>query len=92
MSLGEPFPPIVTVEWLDSGLQLDKGWATRDTYIASAHLAVVYTTGYLMHEDDDIIVVSPTYDPKAGHFFAAQVIDKASVRARTLEPEASAAA
>ena len=83
MDQPDSLPPIVTVQWLDSGLQLDQGWGSRESYLEKARLATVFTTGYLMHEDEQIIVISPTYDPQAGHFFAAQVIDKASVRGRT---------
>lgn len=74
-------PPILAIRWIDSGMAIDRGWARREHYLSETRIGamVAHTAGYLMHEDDDVIVLSSTYDPTGQTFYGAQVIAKTAI-------------
>lgn len=78
-------PPIIVVRWIDSGMAIDRGWARRERYIADVRIdrMIAQSAGYLMHEDEHVLVLSTTYDPAGETFYGAQVITKASILERT---------
>jgi hypothetical protein len=79
-------PPVVAVRWLDSGMSLDRGWASRDSYVAQARIGrmIVRSVGYLMHEDEDVVVLALSYDPSGQTFYGAQVIARRSIVERSV--------
>jgi len=72
---------IVVIEWLDSGLYLDEGWAPQEDYLRELTLdrMTVITSGILMHEDEEMIVVATSYDPSHDTYYGAQVIARSNV-------------
>jgi hypothetical protein len=77
-------PPILVVRWIDSGMAIDRGWARRARYIADVRIdrMIAHSAGYLMHEDEHVLVLSATYDPAGETFYGAPVITKASILER----------
>lgn len=74
---------LVKVTWIDSGLHLsDDGWAPIETYVAKAIAAdtTVETVGFLIHEDENMVVVGLSHDAYHGAIFGAQVIHRVGVR------------
>ena len=71
---------MVLVTWLDSGLaSSDAEWQTTEEIVGSMRLhdessMQVSTVGYLIHEDDEHLVVAQSYDPHNEHFLNAQMI------------------
>lgn len=76
---------MITVRWIDSGMAIDHGWAGRERYLRDVRIdrMIAHSTGYLMHEDDDLLVLSTTYDPAGRTFYGAQVIAKSSIIERS---------
>lgn len=74
-------PAIIAVRWIDSGMAIDRGWARRERYLTDVRVdaMIAHTAGFLMHEDDDVVVISATYEPSGQTFYGAQVITKASI-------------
>jgi len=72
---------LVHVQWRDSGIHVDKGWAGLDQYMAnlSADSTLVDTVGILMHEDDDILMIGMSYDSFHDTWYGAQVILKSNI-------------
>lgn len=68
------------IRWLDTGAHVDYGWAPKEKYIADAvtDKMTVDTIGFLMHEDDDIVMValSHVFDDL---WYGAQIIHKSSI-------------
>lgn len=69
------------VEWLDSGLSLHEGWATKEVYLAKAGLdrMAALSAGFVMHEDDDQLILALSYDAEHDTYFSAQVIAKSAI-------------
>lgn len=75
---------MVKVRWLDSGMHIDKGWASLEDYrkdTGTARMEVI-TVGFLMHEDEETLLVGQSYDPAHDHWVGGQLIVKANVLAR----------
>lgn len=79
-----PYPdplPRVAVEWLDS-VVLSYGWAEPEHYAraASTEGGMEHNTvGYLMHVDEDKIILVLNYSKARGHVCQAVVIPKVAV-------------
>lgn len=77
---------IVRVRWLDSGahLDFDRGWRTLTEFMEKAALGTMEaeTVGYLMHEDDDVILLGQTHNPTGDNWVGAQMIAKRNVLSR----------
>ena len=74
----------VAVKWLDSGMHIDKGWASLEDYRKDTETSrmTVVTVGILMHEDDQTILIGQTYDPSHDHWVGGQLILKENVVSR----------
>ena len=72
------------VEWTDSGLHIDEGWAHLDVYrsVAKEWDGTVTTVGFPIYEDDDRLVLALSRDHQRDHYFGAQLIAKASITKR----------
>ncbi len=79
-------PEMVFVEWTDSGEWLSKGWDKAEKYIASRSskppVGNVFTAGFIMHEDDEWLYVSPMYDPGNDHWYGVEAILKTCIQNR----------
>lgn len=85
-----PEPPMVRVEWIDSGNHKDAGWGPKEKYLEDVHEEIrqgVLTVGYLMHADDDLLVVALSWDPYCDAYYGAQIIYKPCVKSVTRIPE-----
>lgn len=74
----------VAVRWLDSGMHIDKGWASLEDYRANTETArmQVVTVGILMHEDDETILIGQSFDPAHDTWVGGQLIVKENVISR----------
>ena len=75
---------IEQIVWVDSGMRLDQGWAPLSEYLAKASPSrtKVSTVGYIMHEDEEIILVGQSLDPAHDTWFGVQMILKKNVVSR----------
>lgn len=75
---------IVAVEWIDSGLHIDEGWATLDVYrsVARGWNGTVTTIGFPIYEDDERVVLALSRDHQRDHYFGAQLIWQRSIVSR----------
>lgn len=72
------------VEWVDSGLHIDEGWASLDVYrsVAKEWDGKVTTVGFPIYEDDECLVLALSRDHQRDHFYGAQLIAKAAITQR----------
>lgn len=75
---------IERVEWTDSGMHMDHGWASTEVYRSSAREweGTVITVGQLLHEDENVVVLGLSHDAAHDHWFGAQLINKAAITKR----------
>jgi len=74
-------PPIYKVVWLDSGMHIDHGWASRETYLEQANLnrMEVVSVGMLMDKADDTVALGFNYDPQHDTWIGAQLIARQNI-------------
>lgn len=69
--------------WLDTGMVISDGWLTLAETIARAtetpDTMHAETIGYLVHEDENIVILAQTVDLGADAMMNAQVIAKDAV-------------
>lgn len=72
------------VEWVDSGLHIDEGWAPLDVYrsVAREWTGKVTTVGIPIYEDDERLVLALSRDDERDHVFGAQLIAKNCIVSR----------
>lgn len=72
------------IEWIDSGLHIDEGWASLEVYqsVAKGWDGTVTTIGFPIYEDDDRIVLALSRDHQRDHYYGAQLILKSCIKAR----------
>lgn len=72
------------IRWLDTGLAIAEGWKTPDWYASQAatRRMEVLSVGFLVHEDDDVIVLAQSYDPEHNQYVNAEVIAKQGIITR----------
>lgn len=77
---------MVRVRWLDSGMAITKGWASVEDYAKDATtgdgVMEAETVGYLVFEDDDIVLIAQTLDIGNGQMLNAQAIAKDCIYGR----------
>lgn len=73
------------VEWTDSGLHIDEGWASLEVYrsVAKGWDGTVTTVGFLIYEDDERLVLALSRDHQRDCVYGAQLIAKGSIITRT---------
>lgn len=71
----------VSVQWIDSGIHIDDGWAPIAEYIAKAasQMGEVETVGTLIGVTDDALIVGLSVDGKNDTVFGAQVIMRSNI-------------
>lgn len=76
-------PHIVYVEWIDSARS--EGWCTRKEIEAAHEALTCYTVGFLVHEDDKVIVLahSATKSDAGSPFCSLMTIPKIALTLRT---------
>ena len=69
------------VRWLDSGTHLSDGWMQLDVVRqqAKASLQYVDTVGFVVHEDEEVVVLGLSHDAVHDTVYGAQVIAKANI-------------
>lgn len=73
---------ISKVEWLDSGAVVSDGWTSlEDTIEKTKGVDFLHaeTVGYVVYEDEDIIIMAQTLDMDAEKLLNAQVIARDAV-------------
>lgn len=72
------------VEWVDSGLHIDEGWAPLDIYrsVAKDWNGTVTTVGFPIYEDERCLVLALSKDHQRGHCYGAQLIAVDSIVSR----------
>lgn len=72
---------ILQIDWLDSGMHIDHGWAKTAVYLESAAKwnGKVTTTGALLYEDDHVIVLGLSRDVQNDSWYGAQLIYKNNI-------------
>lgn len=77
-------PKVLKVEWRDSGMHIDHGWATTAVYQESVGKwnGTVTTIGALMFEDDNVIVIGLSHDVANDTWYGAQLIYKPCIISR----------
>lgn len=84
---------VEVVEWNDSGMQGDVGWKKAETFAAAMTVdkMLAHTVGFVMHEDEDVLLLGQTYDAAHDAYCGAMAILKRDIlRRETLfngEPE-----
>jgi hypothetical protein len=75
---------VEVVEWIDSGLHIDKGWESLDVYrsVAKAWSGKVTTVGFPIFEDSQVVVLALSKDEDNDYYFGAQLIAKKSITFR----------
>ncbi len=73
--------PAVRIQWIDSGMHVDKGWKSLEDYKTDINIskATVETVGILMHEDEDSLMVGLSYDPTHDAWYGAQWVLKPNI-------------
>lgn len=74
------------VEWIDSGMHIDQGWAELEVYrsVAKQWNGRVTTVGIPIYEDDRMLVLALSRDDANGNAFGAQLIALSAIVKRTV--------
>ena len=69
------------VEWIDSGLHIDEGWAKLEVYksVAKGWNGRVTTVGFPIYEDDQVLVLALSRDNANDSYFGGQLIARDSI-------------
>lgn len=72
------------IVWIDSGMFIDKGWATTQVYRDSiaGWRGDVESVGTVMFEDDDVVVLGLSRDIVNDTWYGAQLIHKPCISYR----------
>lgn len=77
---------MVKIGWLDSGMVINQGWITLqdalDKIADFPDIMHAETVGYMVHEDENVVIIAQTLDMGAGVLMNAQVIAKDSIYER----------
>lgn len=77
---------MVLIRWLDSGMAIARGWASVDEYVKSAtggkDVMEAETIGYLVFEDENIVLIAQTLDLGNEQMLNAQAIAKTCIHER----------
>lgn len=75
---------MLAVDWIDSGLHIDEGWATLEVYqsVAREWNGTVTTVGFPIYEDDDRLVLALSRDHQRDCYYGAQLILKSCITKR----------
>jgi len=77
-------PRLVLVEWIDSGMAIGQTWKKPDAFVEEVHensnFLLVTTVGYLLHEDDEHLVLAQSRDQHNDQYLNAQVIYRPCVQ------------
>lgn len=60
--MGETVWRMVQVDWIDS-TSLSDGWDSIEHYVEMGESLICKTVGYLIHEDDEKIILAMGYNP-----------------------------
>ena len=69
----------VEIEWVDS-LDVSDGWETIEHYIEEGAMIICTSVGYLIHEDEDIMILAMSHDPSNEHVGHGMTIPKVSIK------------
>lgn len=74
-------PSMVHVEWIDSGMHMDHGWASQNEYMARASMdrLTVHTVGLLMQNGSDLVLIGLNYDPAHDAWIGVQAIQRSNI-------------
>ena len=75
-------PPIVLVEWLDSH-RASNGWTELEESVESGREAIttsMLSAGFLVHDDDDGVVVACGLNPRGPDVEGAMAIPRVAIR------------
>lgn len=72
------------VIWIDSGFQISDGWTPVVSALSDFKFddMQVITAGIVVYEDDDMLGLSTSYNPKSESFFGLQLIAKKNILLR----------
>lgn len=79
-------PPMVLVQWFDTGMHMDHGWAKVESYadeLDKPELMTASTCGFLVHENDEHLLVALSWDEANENALSVQVISQLAVIERT---------
>ncbi len=71
----------VRVTWVDSGMHIDHGWASAETYREGTTVdrMSVTTVGMLVAEEADTLLVALNHDPAHDTYLSMQLILRSDV-------------
>jgi hypothetical protein len=77
-------PQIEIVQWIDSGLAISDGWMDHDEIVkqGSYEHMLAETVGYWVHEDENVLILSHTYDEALDAHLNVQVIAISAIQNR----------
>lgn len=70
------------IRWLDTGLAVADGWQDVDYYKREGKCSEVVSSGLLVFEDDDRVILANSYDPDHDTYVNAMVISKSAIITR----------
>lgn len=72
------------VQWLDTGLAVNDGWMDTSYVVSRAHHLArpVTSSGIVMHEDEEAIVLAGAYAKDTGQWLNAHAILKSAIVGR----------
>lgn len=75
---------LLQIDWIDSGMHIDHGWAKTLVYQESVNKwnGGVTTVGTLLYEDDHVIVLGLSHDVQNNSWYGAQLIYKPCITNR----------
>lgn len=76
-------PRMVRVEWIDSGMSRSEGWEDAQDIVRALTEEgsfEVVTIGWLIHEDDERIIVAQSHDTFNDAYYNAHAIYRPCVR------------
>jgi hypothetical protein len=74
---------LVLVEWIDSGMALSNEWKKQTAFAEELHgnnVLLVSSVGFLIHEDDEHLILGQSRDEHNDQYLNAQVIYRPCVR------------
>jgi hypothetical protein len=73
---------LVTVEWMDTGARAGMTWATAEELVkeAATNDGIVVTVGYLLHNDDQFLLLAQSHDTHFDNYLNTHQVMKSAVR------------
>jgi len=75
----ETIPPLISVVWIDA-FTMEDDWTETGCDIPAR---LIHSTGYMVSEDDDYIVLAASFDPYSGCFSNAIAVLKRCIVAQS---------